>query len=147
MAGGGERTKGRLRRPAGRAALSEVLRDYASEAMKNSSDARLFGDPLTATEILGGLRDRPDLAPLLAEAVAPERAVEVAAAPEVRSATLQEFDRLRAMTDLHVPLVEIDPATGKARTVMKPVNDLVDALDNEARAASLVGECALGIAA
>jgi hypothetical protein len=30
---------------------------------------------------------------------------------------------------------------------MKPVSDLVEALDHEERAASLIGECALGVAA
>lgn len=136
-----------LRRPVARGSIGQFLRDYADEAMKNSADARLFGDPLQAGEILSGLGSRSDLASHIAEAVQPERAVEIAAAPEVRSATLQEFDKLRAFTDLHVPTIEIDPATGQARAVMKPVNDLVDALDHEERAASLIGECALGMAA
>ncbi|WP_420104508.1 hypothetical protein [Bosea sp. (in: a-proteobacteria)] len=136
-----------MRRPVARAKLGEFLRGYADEAMKNSSDARLFGEPLNAGEILSGLGSRPDLASHVAEAVAPARAVELAAAPEVRSATLQEFDKLRAFTELHVPSIEIDPATGQARTVMRPVNDLVDALDHEERAASLIGECAMGMAA
>lgn len=136
-----------MRRPVARSALAQVLKDYSDEALKNSSDARLFGDPLRADDILSALRDRPDLGSYVAEAVAPERAVELAAAPEVRSATLQEFDRLRAANDLHLPSVEIDPATGQARTVMRPVSELVDALDDEARAAHLIGECALGVAA
>jgi hypothetical protein len=136
-----------MRRPVARGSIGQFLRDYADEAMKNSADARLFGDPLQAGEILSGLGSQPDLAPHVLEAIQPERASEVAAAPEVRSATLQEFDRLRAANDLHVPSVGIDPATGQPRTVMKPVSDLVEALDHEERAASLIGECALGVAA
>lgn len=136
-----------MRRPVARGSIGQFLRDYADEAMKNSADARLFGEPLQAREILTGLGSRSDLASHIADAVRPERAVEIAAAPEVRSATLQEFDKLRAFSDLHVPTIEIDPATGKPRAVMKAVNDLVDALDHEERAASLIGQCALGMAA
>lgn len=136
-----------LRRPAGRAAMAEALQGYATEAMKNSAGARLFGEALQASDILAGLGSRSDLASHVIEATAPERAVELATAPEIRSATLQEFDRLRAANDLHVPVVEIDPATGQPRSVMRPVEELLAGLDDEARAANLIGQCALGVAA
>lgn len=129
-----------LRRPIGRAKLSAFLSDYATEAMKNEAGPRLFGDALTAPDILKGSLDRVgrnDLYRIAEERLAPDAVNKLADAPDVVETVVMDAQRLRA----EQPDTKIDLGDGLGE---RSLADILDEADDEITAAKEIEACAIG---
>lgn len=137
-----------LSKPAGRARVAEMLSGYLDEASKNSAGARLFGEPLTAEQIIRGERLTSEGAGQSAALPGARPAEEVAGAPETQDALFQEVNRVMAARDLDVPMGEaIDPETGKMVATKRSALDLMDDADRAINDAATIAACAFGMAA
>ncbi len=131
-------------KPAGRARVAEMLSGYLDEAGKNTAGPRLFGEPLSAEQILSGERLTAE-APREAPAARP--AEEVASAPDTHEALFQEVNRAMAARDLDVPVGETVDEAGKLVTLRRSAMDLMDEADRAIDDAAMVAACAFGVAA
>lgn len=139
-------------KPAGRARVADALRSYVDEAVKNTSGPRLFGEPLTAEQILtGGGRatnepTRPTARPINDNA--PRPAEEMVAAKELDDALFHDVNRLLAERDLEVAVGEtIDPETGRVVTLKRSAMDVMDDADKEIAEVEQLAACVFGMAA
>lgn len=129
-----------LRRPIGRAKLAAFLDDYATEAMKNEAGPRLFGEALTAPDILKGSLDRVgrnDLYRIAEERLAPDAVSKLADAPDVAETVVMDAQRLRA----EQPDTKIDLGDGLGE---RSLADILDEADDEITAAKEIEACAIG---
>lgn len=88
-----------LKKPVGRARLSEFLRDYATEAMKNDAGPRLFGDALGSADILKSSLERvgrSDLHRVAEERLTPENIQKLYESPETAEVSVMDAERLYA---------------------------------------------------
>ncbi|MBK3800461.1 hypothetical protein GAY33_14665 [Azospirillum brasilense] len=135
-----------LSKPAGRQRVADFLRGYLDEATKNTSGDRLFGEPLSAEQILRGERMTADVQRPANDLARPAR--EVAAAPETQDALFQQVNRLLASRELEVPTeVKVDPETGQQVALKRSAMDLMDEADRAINDAATVAACAFGVAA
>jgi hypothetical protein len=138
---------GDLTRPASRKAVGEMLQAYADEARKNTTGARLFGEPLGADEVLSAtLRraGREDLAPAASERTTPEAAEEALVADELGDATLHELDQVLAANPNREITLTVRDELGNETVIKRSVRELVNEADEEIRAAREIEFCALG---
>lgn len=87
-----------LKRPVGRARLSALLSDYASEAMKNDAGPRLFDEPLASADILKSSLERVgrnDLMRVAEERLTPEAMDKLAEDPMAAEVAVMDAQRLR----------------------------------------------------
>ena len=132
---------------ASRQAVARGLAGYADEAAKNTTDARLFGDPISQSDILStalAKAGREDLAAAAEQAVLPLAAREKMVKPVVDDAVLHELEHLQdASPDLMVPVRTADEF-GNEMVTMRSVKELVDEADAEIKAAQEIEACASG---
>lgn len=91
-----------LKKPVGRAKLSEFLRDYATEAMKNDAGPRLFGDALGSADILKSSLERVgrnDLYRVAEERLTPDNIQKLYDSPETAEVAIMDAERLIAQTE------------------------------------------------
>ncbi|TWA74175.1 hypothetical protein FBZ82_101190 [Azospirillum brasilense] len=136
-----------LSKPAGRQRVADFLRGYLDEATKNTSGDRLFGEPLSAEQILRGERMTGEVAPDIGIPISPRPAEEVAAAPETQDALFQQVNRLLASREIDVPMEEIVDEAGKVVAQKRSAMDLMDEADRAINDAATVAACAFGVAA
>ncbi|MFP5515950.1 MAG: hypothetical protein ACLGJC_23060 [Alphaproteobacteria bacterium] len=133
-----------LSKPAGRARVAEMLTGYLDEAGKNTAGPRLFGEPLTADQILSGERLTAESSRAIPEA---RPAEEMASAPDTQEALFQEVNRVMAARDLDVPVGESVDEAGKLVTLRRSAMDLMDEADRAIDDAATIAACAFGVAA
>jgi len=129
-----------LKRPIGRAKLSAFLSDYATEAMKNEAGPRLFGDALSAPDILKGSLDRvgrDDLYRIAQERLAPDLIDKLADDPAVVETVVMDAQRLR----VEQPDAKVDLGDGLGE---RSLADILDEADDEIAAAREIELCAVG---
>lgn len=129
-----------LKRPVGRARLSEFLRDYATEAMKNDTGPRLFGDPLGSADILKSSLERVgrnDLMRVAEERLTPEAVEKMTADPLVDEVAVMDAQRLR----MDQPDMTVDLGDGLGQ---RSLADILDEADDEIAAAREIEACAIG---
>lgn len=86
-----------LTKAASRVAVARGLRAYADEAVKNTTDDRLFGEPLTGGDVLGTAlkaAGREDLAAGAADALKPEAVAKALADPVTDDAAIHAVEHL-----------------------------------------------------
>lgn len=129
-----------LKRPVGRAKLSEFLRDYATEAMKNDAGPRLFGDALGSADILKSSLERVgrnDLLRVAEERLTPEAVEKMSADPLVDEVAVMDAQRLR----MDRPDMTVDLGDGLGE---RSLADILDEADDEIAAAREIEACAIG---
>ena len=129
-----------LKRPIGRAKLAAFLDDYATEAMKNEAGPRLFGDALTAPDILKGSLERvgrDDLYRIAQERLAPDLVDKLADDPAVVETVVMDAQRLR----VEQPEAKVDLGDGLGE---RSLADILDEADDEISAAREIELCAVG---
>lgn len=129
-----------LKRPVGRARLSSLLSDYATEAMKNDAGPRLFDEPLGAPDILKSSLERVgrnDLMRVAEERLTPEAMDKIAEAPETAEVAIMDAQRLRAETSG----IKVDLGDGLGE---RSLDDIMDEADDEIAAATEIEACAIG---
>lgn len=147
-----------LKRPVGRARLSEFLRDYATEAMKNDTGPRLFGDALGSADILKSSLERvgrSDLHRVAEERLTPENIQKLYESPETAEVSVMDAERLIADNEAR-QLGPIGDGT-EPKPEVKPImvdlgdgrgeRDLADILreaDDEIAAAQELEACTIG---
>jgi hypothetical protein len=135
-------------RPASRKAIADALLAYADEARKNTTDERLFGEPLPESDVLATVLSRAGRADLSAAAhaaVTPEAVAKLMKAPETDEAALLELERLlQEKPDLAVPMSTIDDF-GNESAGMRPVRELLAEFDHEIAEAERIATCAAGL--
>lgn len=136
-----------LTKAASRQAVARGLRAYAEEAVKNTTDARLFGEALAPGDVLGtalAKAGREDLAAATEKAVTPEAVEKALAEPVTNDASVHDVEHLLEETpDLMVadPLGTLNP---DGTPVMRPVRELLAEADGEIAAAKEIEACASG---
>lgn len=132
-----------LTQAASRQSVARGLAGFADEAIKNTTDARLFGDPLGSGEILSTALakvGRDDLGAAAEQATLPLLAREKMVDPVTDDAVLHELEHLQETTpDLAVPVVDAD-----GNVTMRPVKGMIDEADAEIKAAEEIEACASG---
>ncbi|TWA70702.1 hypothetical protein FBZ84_102252 [Azospirillum baldaniorum] len=136
-----------LSKPAGRQRVADFLRGYLDEATKNTSGDRLFGEPLSAEQILRGERMTGEAPTDIGIPISHRPAEEVAAAPETQDALFQQVNRLLASREIDVPMEEIVDEAGKVVALKRSAMDLMDEADRAINDAATVAACAFGVAA
>jgi hypothetical protein len=134
-------------RPASRKAVAELLNDFVDEALKNTTDARLFGEPLPAGDVMAAAMrraGREDLMPILAEHTTPDAARTMLTAPDVADATELEAQRIRVANPEATVRVTTRDEAGNEVTVERNLGELLDEADDEIEAAKHIEACALG---
>ena len=129
-----------LKRPVGRAKLSEFLRDYATEAMKNDAGPRLFGDALGSADILKSSLERVgrnDLLRVAEERLTPEAVEKMSVDPLVDEVAVMDAQRLR----MDRPDMTVDLGDGLGE---RSLADILDEADDEIAAARGIEACAIG---
>lgn len=134
------RDPGTYKKPAGRQRVADFLKGYLDEASKNSAEARLFGEPLSAEQILKGER-------MTAASTASRPAEEMAGAPEMHHALYQDVNRLLADRDVEVPVERVVDADGNTTVLRRNALDLMDEADREIQQAGNLAACVFGMAA
>jgi hypothetical protein len=134
-----------LTRPTSRADMAAMLTGYADEAIKNTVDPRLFGEALTADNVLATVlkrAKREDLIPAAREATADEAVDKALDAPErIDDTALVEARRMLADGEV-AELRMTDPDTGAV--VTRKVDDLFREADDEVAAARELELCVTG---
>lgn len=131
-----------LKRPVGRAKLAAFLNDYATEAMKNDAGPRLFGDALTAPDILKSSLDRVgrnDLYRVAEERLTPDAIDRLADDPAVVEASIMDGERLIADTEPQRVMVDLGDGLGE-----RDLDDILREADEEIVAASEIEACTIG---
>lgn len=134
-----------LTQGASREAVARGLAGYAEEALKNTTDARLFGEPLTVGDVLGtalAKAGREDLLQAANDAVAPAAVEKRLADPVTDDAALHGLDQLG--DDAVIPVRTVDEFGGETVT-MKPVRAMIEEADAEIAAAKEIEACAVGL--
>lgn len=134
-----------LTRAASRASVARGLAAYAEEAMKNTTEARLFGEPLSADDVLTAALakvGRDDLGVAAREATVPERARDLSTDPTVDDAVLHRLEQLQE--DAPDAMIADPEGTLNADGTPKMVSvkSLVDEADAEIKAAQEIEACA-----
>lgn len=132
---------------ASRQAVARGLAGYAEEALKNTTDARLFGDPLSTQDVLATALQkagREDLFSAAHEATAPEAAIKKMADPAVADASLHQLEHLQeASPDLMVP-DRSGLLDAEGNPIMRPIKEMLAEADGEIKAADEIAACAVG---
>lgn len=131
-----------LKKPVGRAKLSEFLRDYATEAMKNDAGPRLFGDALGSADILKSSLERVgrnDLYRVAEERLTPENIQKLYDSPETTEVAIMDGERLIA--DVEPQRVMVDLGDGRGE---RDLNDILREADDEIAAAKDIEACTIG---
>lgn len=147
-----------LSKPAGRARVAEMLAGYLDEASKNSAGARLFGEPLSAEQILSGERLTEEAPRPANDAGAPpdrpspaagaRPAEDVARAPETQDAIYHDLNRVMAYRDPEIHVGEtVDPDTGRLVGVKRTAMDLMEEADRDLADIEHMAACVFGMAA
>lgn len=129
-----------MKRAISRKRLTAFLRDYADEALKNDSGARLFGDPLESADVLRnslGKADRADLIAVANDRLTPERMEEIAKANDTSDAVLREAIRIGE----EMPDIKVDLGDGAGE---RSLSEIMAEADAEIKAASDIEACTLG---
>ncbi|NUB27727.1 hypothetical protein [Azospirillum brasilense] len=134
-------------KPAGRQRVADFLRGYLDEATKNTSGDRLFGEPLSAEQILRGERMTGEAATDIGIPISPRPAEEVSGTPETQDALFQQVNRLLASREIDVPTEEVVDEAGKVVALKRSAMDLMDEADRAINDAATVAACAFGVAA
>lgn len=136
-----------LTQAASRPAVARGLSGYVEEALKNTTDDRLFGEPLATGDVLSAAltkAGREDLIPAAIEATTPTLATERLADPEVDDAAIHQLEHLQEETPgLTIPVRSVDDL-GNETVTMRPVSELINEADTEIKAAKEIGDCAIG---
>ncbi|KAA1057152.1 hypothetical protein [Azospirillum argentinense] len=134
-----------LSKPAGRQRVADFLRGYLDEATKNTSGDRLFGEPLSAEQILRGERMTADIPRPNGEA---RPAEEVSGAKESQGALFHDLNRIMAARDPEVSVGEaVDPETGRIVPLKRKATDLMDEMDRDIAEVEQMAACVFGMAA
>lgn len=137
-----------LTRAVSRAKVAAMLRDYAEEAGKNTTDARLFGEPLGQRDVLSASlakSGREDLIRPAEEAITPEAIDEaLRGSPEQDAAVEHRVEQMQDNTpDVQIPWRTVD-ADGNETVTMRPVKDLMADADREIAASKEIEACSTG---
>lgn len=162
-----------LRRAASRKKIAAFLADFAEEARKNDAGPRLFGDPLSAGEVLTSSLarvGRQDLERVAADRLTPEALDKMASATETADAVVEEARRLdqsaraqnfagrararlveRLLTDPAASMDATPAANSMSLTVdlgdglgPRPLKDIMDEADADIAAAADLEACVGG---
>ncbi len=135
-----------LSKPAGRARVAEMLDGYLAEASKNTAGPRLFGEPLTADQILSGERLAADVARPANDVARP--AEQVVASKEAQDALFHDLDRVMAARDPEISVGEtVDPETGRVVPLKRTATDLMEEADRDIAEVEQMAACVFGMAA
>jgi hypothetical protein len=137
-----------LKKPIARTKLADALGGYVDEAVKNTAGPRLFGEPLTAEQLLRGDRLAGEPEPSPARPGEARNADEVAALPETDDALFQDLNRLLASRDVEVAVDEmIDPKTKQVVTLRRNALDLLEEADRAIADVEAMAACVFQAAA
>lgn len=134
-----------LTRAASRASVARGLAAYAGEAMKNTTEARLFGEALSADDVLTAALakvGRDDLGVAAREATVPERARDLSTDPTVDDAVLHRLEQLQEEAPDAMIADPEGTLNADGTPKMVSVKSLVDEADAEIRAAQEIEACA-----
>ncbi|WP_407976096.1 hypothetical protein ACJKIH_02960 [Brucella pseudogrignonensis] len=129
-----------LKRAISRKRLTSFLRDYADEALKNDSGARLFGEPLESSDVLRNSlakADREDLIAVANDRLTPENIEAMAKANDTSDAVLREAIRIGE----EMPDIKVDLGDGAGE---RSISEIMAEADAEIKAASDIEACTLG---
>ena len=136
-----------MTKAASRPSIARALRGYAEEAVKNTTDARLFEDAIGAGDVLQASLakvGREDLAAPAEVALQPEAVAKAKVDPVTDDASIHAADHLLETTPDMMIADPLGTLNVDGKPVMRPVRALLDEADAEIAAAKEIEACASG---